>query len=827
MNRRRGAAGAACALLALPAGAGWVAAEEYQGAARLTAAQSVSAVGQDGGLATAQSGSASRQDGGLAAGHWVAREQLTAAEAAALPAHCGGLYRLPALPHPRSTDSGALPVEAEADRLEYRLEGDIAVLEGDARVAQGNRLLRAPRVELNRGERRASLSGGVFLRVPGLAMQGAAAEVDLDDGAAILSDAQFLLPGPELRGAADSVARDEAGNLKLTRHIFTRCEPGNDSWQVSARTLDLPKDEVFGTARQAVLRVRGVPVFYAPYIKFPVSDDRQSGFLFPNLGYSAEDGFDLAAPYYLNLAPNYDATLTPRWVSRRGAGLEAEFRRLSRWEQTAFSAAFLPGDDLYNGELDRRQWERQRAAGAPVPPTFDPANRWLAGIDHRGRLGRLSTRVDYAAASDRDYLRDLGTELGISRRIALGRLAELRYQAGGLSMRLWAQGFQRLDEIQRAEYQRLPELDIGYRGGFGPLEYSLAAKAASFRRNAEGLTGIDALSGERLHLEPRLALPLRRPYGFLIASAGYRRTEYRLESEAQQEASRHSRGIGTAALEGGLIFERDLRWFDIPLAQTLEPRFHYLYQGFENQAGLPLFDTKELTPSYRQLFRGDRFSGLDRLGDANRLALGLTTRFLNRRSGREYLRASLGQTLHFQDRRVWLRGDPPPDLQRGSSALAGELAARFAGRWQLTGTLVWDRQDGQIDEAAGSLQYRPGGRRVLNLGYRKRSVQEIDQTDVSLYWPIARRFAVLGRWNFDLVSGRTIEGMAGIEYNDCCWRLRLLARHFLDEPAAQRLADVDADQGIFLQIVFKGLAGFGGRMESVLERSIRGYQPWQ
>ena len=810
MNRQWSAAGAVCASLAL-------------------AASAVPSLAKESGAAAEPHGAASAsapwQAGGLAAGLWVAREALTPAQAASLPAHCGGLYRLPALPHPKGIDSDALPVEAEADLLEYRLEDGIAVLEGDVRIAQGNRLLRTLRAELDRNARVASLNHGLFLREPGLALRGASAQVDLDDGALALADAEFLLLDAELRGTAASLARDEAGNLRLTRHVFTRCEPGNDSWRVSARTLNLPKDGVFGTARHALLRVRGVPVFYAPYIKFPVSDARQSGFLFPNLGYSGEDGFDLAIPYYLNLAPNYDATLTPRWASRRGAGLEAEIRRLSPWDRTTFSAALLPADNLYNGDLDRKNWERQQAAGAPVPPTFEPANRWLAGIDHWGRLGRLSSRVDFAAVSDRDYFRDLGTELGIARRIALERRAELRYRLGGLSMRLWAQGFQRLDEIQRKEYQRLPELEIAYGGGFGPLEYALAAEGASFRRNSEGLSGIDALTGARLHLEPRVTLPLRRPYGFLIASAGYRHTEYRLEAQGERKIRR--RRIETAALEGGLMFERDLNWFRTPLMQTLEPRFHYLYQGFAEQADLPLFDAKALTPSYRQLFRGDRFSGLDRLGDANRLSLGLTTRFLHRRNGREYLRASLGQALHFQDRRVWLRDEPGAELQRRSSALAGELAARFAGRWQLAGTLIWDRQAGRVDEAAGSLQYRLDGRRVVNLGYRKLSAQAIDQTDVSLHWPVARRVAVLGRWNFDLASGRTIEGMAGIEYNDCCWRLRLLVRRFLDEPGARRLADVDADQGIFLQIVFKGLAGFGGRMESVLERSIRGYQPWQ
>ncbi len=756
--------------------------------------------------------------------YWVDRHDLTATRSQRLPAHCGGRYLLPPLPYPSDIDSSTLAVEGEADLVEYRVDGDIT-LEGDVVLSQGNRIIRAGRAILDQGSRRGRLEEGVYVREPDLVMRGTRADVDLNRETAIVRDADFLLPAPELRGTADAVARDEAGNVVLTRQEFTRCEPGNNSWRVGARRVRLPEEAVFGTAHHAVVRIMGVPVLYTPYIKFPVTNDRQSGFLFPNIEFSGEDGLDFSAPYYLNLAPNRDATLVPRIVGKRGYGLGGEYRHLSRWEQTTLAGFYLPNDDLYNGTLKRDDWENRLLVGAVAPPTFNPADRWLVDIDHRGQIGRFSSHISYSEASDPDYFRDLGSDLGESSRIALQQWGQIAYHSGGLFVRLWGQAFQRLDDIERNEYRRLPELEILYTApGPGPIEYGIWANGASFDRDTEGLRGGNALTGERVHLEPRLTLPLRWPFGFLKATAAYRHTEYRLQSAAEPLADhRPSRGMVTAAVDGGLVFERELNWFNRPLVQTLEPRLYYLYQGYENQDHLPLFDAKALTASYLQLFRENRFSGLDRIGDANHLSVGLTTRLFGRDDGRELFRAGIGQIVHFSDRRVTLTGRRMPDERHGTSAIAGEFAGRFAERWRLVGSLVWDPNDNQVDEAAGMLQYRMDNRRVINLGYRNRLPQDIDQTDVSLYWPVSRRFALYGRWNYDVVSGRTIEGIAGIEYNDCCWQIRVLVRRFLDQPAARGFENVDADSGIFLQIILKGLAGFGGRMESLLERGIRGY----
>ncbi|MEZ5560724.1 MAG: LPS assembly protein LptD [Pseudomonadales bacterium] len=740
-----------------------------------------------------------------------------------LPEYCAGSYLDPEFPLPLDDDPNQHPIVVRADRAEYLVDG-LAQLSGNVSVQQGNRSGHAASGTLDPRSRDSTLSGGVQLLEPGIALQGSTGRVNLDTRAADLDDVEFLLLDGDMRGRADRLGQDAGGNLSMESVSFTRCEPGSNSWRITADSVRVADGENFGTARNAVVRMKGVPVLYTPYIRFPVNDERQSGLLFPDLGYSASEGADITLPYYLNLAPNYDATLAPRYISERGAGLEGEFRHLSRWERTTVTGAFLGEDDLYNGVLSRDDFDALLAQGE-IAGEFNPASRWLYGVQHEGKAGRVRTIIDYTAVSDRDYFRDLGSFQGGSNQIQLERRGEVQYAVGGLFMRLWAQRFDRLDEGTIDPYQRLPELELTYDGQLlGPLQWSLGSKWSSFDRNNDLLTGLNRTVGERIHVEPRLRLPLSWPWGFLTLAGGYRYTAYDLRDVPASDDDTPERGIGMGTAHAGLFFERELSAFGSNLIQTLEPQVYYLYQEYENQDRLPRFDASDLTFGYSQLFRDNRFSGIDRIGDADQVSVGVTSRFLDAGSGREYLSASIGQIFYFQDRDVTLSGAPGVDERQSSSALASELAANIGAGWRLTGTLIWDPNDNQVDEGAGALQYRRDNRHILNLGYRNRAEQEIEQTDFSLYWPLTRNFSVLGRWNYDVTSGRTVEGFAGIEYNDCCWQVRLLARRYINSPSAAQIDTTESDEGVFLQIVFKGLSGIGDKVESVLTEGIKGYR---
>ncbi|MEM7080179.1 MAG: LPS assembly protein LptD [Pseudomonadota bacterium] len=736
---------------------------------------------------------------------------------------CRGGYQVRAFPPSQGEDMAQMPIVALADSLRATFP-ETADLQGNVTVTQGDRQIVAPQVRVDYAEQRAHFESGLRLDEPGAIMQGGAGVVELETSATQLLDAQLVLTDVGLRGQAQNLGQDSAGDLTLTRADFTSCPPDNNGWQLRSKTFVAREDEVFATARGAVLKLKSVPIFYSPYLKFPISDERLSGFLFPNLSYSDEDGLDVSVPYYFNLAANYDATLTPRYISDRGAGAELELRHMSSWQSTVLGGALLRQDDLFDGRFEFDDFVQNGG----TPADFEPADRWLAAMDHSGRIGAFETLVNYTAVSDADYFRDLGSDLGVSSRLELERRGEIRYARRGLSLKLWAQRFQRLDLIGREEYQRLPELEGLYQTRLGPMEFSVATKLSRFDRDTEGLSGLNALTGERVHFEPTLRLPLSRSWGFLNFTAGYKYTEYDLEQNVAVPLAtfdeRPQRRIGMGSVDGGLFFERELNWSGRDLIQTLEPRVYYLYQQYEDQAALPLFDSTQLTFGYTQLFRANRFSGLDRIADADQVSVGLTTRFIAAQDGRELFRASVGEIFYQRDRRVTLVGSPGVADARNSSALAGEVSAALFGGWRLTGGVVWDPYDNQVQEGSGALQFVQDNRHIFNLGYRAQLLQDVEQTDMSVYWPLTDRVGIFGRWNFDLVSKRTIEGFGGLEYSDCCLQVRFMARRFLDARSSNDFADIEADEGLFLQIVFKGLAGFGTKVESIFERGIRGYR---
>lgn len=761
----------------------------------------------------------------LAERYWVPRSELTVEQLLEMPDYCAGEYQAPA---DLAAPVGGVPdaIYAQAESVEMVIDKQ-ADLTGGVRIVQGTRRLLTESASIDLVTRQVQMDQPVELQDSNSVLTGRSAVADLKTKAATLTGAEYLLLGPAMRGTAGSVEQSPTGDKTMLDNRFTRCEPGNRNWSFSSSSLRIEEGSPFAVAQGAVLRIRDVPVMYLPYVSFPVNDERLSGWLFPTVGYSNDDGFELSVPYYLNLAPNYDATITPRFLSERGAGLEAEFRHLSSWQSSTIGGALLPKDNDFDGTFDREDFDELFPG-----QKFKPADRWLLNLGHQGTLGRFRTAIDYTAVSDRDYFRDLGSDLSVSSRVELERRAQVTFNEGAFDARLLVQRFQGIDEQFTVEsYQRMPALDMGYRPDtvsvLGlPFDLSLTSQFTRFDRDTSRLSSISAVVGRRAHIEPRLEMPLDWTFGFVKLTSGYRFTRYDLDASdsglVNYDESR-TRRIGYGSLDVGLFFDRDLRLFGRDLVQSLEPRAYYLRQGYESQVGIPLFDTTPLTFSYSQLFRDNRFAGLDRIGDANQLSTGVTTRFIDRDSGQEYFRASLGEIWYFQDRRVGSGDALPPGQRQGTSALAAEIAANFGGGWSATGSMIWDPQDGEVDEGSVGLQFRPDTRHIVNIGYRNQLLAEVEQTDLSFYWPVSKHYGVIGKWNYDLVSGRTIEAFGGVEYNDCCVQVRLLARRFVDSPSAALVDTVEGDNGIFVQIVLKGLAGFGNRVEDVLTRGIPGY----
>ena len=716
---------------------------------------------------------------------------------------CPGRYVSPPMPFPRDSDSTTFPLVVVAEAVASREPRVVA--DGNVEVRQGNRRLRAGSATRDETASKVRASGDVRFDEPGLSVRGAEASLDLDSPRASVEDAEFVLTELQLRGRAARIAR-RGEVVELDTATVTSCPPGDARWQVRAQSIRLDAATETATSRHARLQFGGVPVFYAPYLRFPVSDRRSSGFLVPDV-YEGRDGIDVSVPYYVNLAPNYDATLTPRWIAERGLGVEGEVRHRSRWTDTELDAAFLRGDRDYDGEFARTD-------AANVPRGFSPSDRWSLDIDHRGRLGNFVTAVDVAAASDNDYFRDFALEEGVASRVALERRGEVGYRRGALVARLLAQGFQRLESGPQS-YRRLPEIGVSYGGSLvGPLGWSMGATWASFDSSANAV-----VTGERYHLDPRLRLALNRPWGFATVSGGVRRTGYDLANAPLGMDPRPQRRVAIGVLDAGLFLERDVSLASGAGTQTLEPRLYYLRQSYADQDGLPRFDATELTFSYRQLFRDNRYAGLDRIGDANRLSMGVASRLLDG-TGTEVFAARLGALVHLEDPRVGLgptaRSDPD---------LVGELAGQL-GPVRVVSRLSWDAGGGELGEFGTGLAYRRDARRIVNIAYRRR-FPDIDQTDLSVHWPVPGfdRVSVFGRWNHDWRHGQIIESLAGFGYASCCFAVKLLWHRTMDVPRNLPGLAPATDTGLMLQVSFKGLGGFGSKVDSRLVRGIKGYRP--
>ncbi len=616
---------------------------------------------------------------------WVPRAQLSADVLRALPEFCEGAYVEPAYPVPLDVDPATLPINVGAQSLEY-WRSDRAELLGDVLVTRGNQSLVMSGATVHEAEQSVDVAGGLTLREPGMLVVGDQAQVSLVSGAAVVSNARFVLQPNQLRGGAATLRRNEVGDLQVLDATFTRCEPGNNSWRLTSSEVRIDEGAKFGTARNAVLRVHDVPVLYTPFIRFPVTDERMSGWLSPEMGYSDSNGADTSLPYYLNLAPNYDATITPRYVSERGAALQGEARHLSDHARTGVGGAFLYHDDVYDGELSKDEFDK-----AGSPGNFEPADRWLIATTHDGQFGDLRTLIDYGKVSDLDYFRDLGTSLSVASQVDLNQLGAVAYGVGGLTLRVWAQDFQPLDDDGPKPYRRLPAVDADYQGTLlGPLHWSLLTSYADFDRPNGNLTGIDRINGKRTHIEPRLELPLETRYGFARFVAGYRYTTYDLQDVPIGADDDPDREIWMGSADTGLYFERDTQWFGAATVQTLEPRLFYLYQQYANQNALPQFDVAELDFTFDQLFRDNRFAGLDRIADANQLSAALTTRFLNPVTGAQRLRLSLGQTIYFEDRQVSITGTPDDSDDQTDSPLTGLIEAALGGDFSLLASATYD-----------------------------------------------------------------------------------------------------------------------------------------
>ncbi len=630
--------------------------------------------------------------------------------------------------------------------------------------------------------------GRVRLEQPALLVSGDSLRLDLDDYSGELTQPVYRFPAQQGRGEAEHIDFIDENRFSLQDATYTTCPIDNEDWFLKVADLDIDRSRNVGTAHHASLRFLGVPILYTPWVNFPLSNARKTGMLAPTFGTTERSGLDILVPYYLNLAPNYDATLYPRLLSKRGVQLGGEFRYLLNDASGQNRLEYLPNDS----EVDRSRWS--------------VALNNIYHFNANTHAGMLYNRV-----SDDDYFRDLSNLISITSVSHLNREVWLATQHANWNADLRAQTFQTLQDSTAAPilepYARLPQARLGatrtYENG---LEFNLTSEATRFAHPT--LT-----EGTRVLAYPTLRLPLTNSFGFLTPQIGWHGTYYALDDSAPEQ--RITRNVPIFSLDSGVAFDRPFRFAGVDYEQTLEPRAYYVYAPYREQSAIPVFDTGLLDFSYAQMFTENQFIGGDRVNDANQLTVAVTSRFTEAGSGLERLQVTLGQRYYFSGQQVTLPGVAP--RTSNTTDLLALVSGQITRDWRIDTGWQFDTQNGTTIRQNLGASYRPGPGRVLNFGYRFID-QTTEQIDLSAQWPLSNRWYGMFRYNYSFQDDKLVEGLAGVEYNGGCWAVRAVF---------QRLATKEnqSTDALFFQLELSGMGRLGANPLDVLKHSVPGYRP--
>lgn len=652
----------------------------------------------------------------------------------------------------------------QADKVDVN-ESNISRFTGNVIIQQSAKRIETEQAEYEKKTEIVNAIGNVRLTSPGIQVKSETANFNLKTDQAILHKAEYQSLTSRNRGHASQIEIKNSDVTELSDATFTSCDPGNTDWLLSANTITLNNKTRQGSASHVVIRFKDVPFFYFPYLRFPLGEERLSGFMFPTIGVSEQHGTEIKIPYYWNIHPQVDATITPWNMTKRGLMLQSEFRYLSENNNGTIYNESLNDDKVFKDDREYWRWIHQSTPGLG----------WQA-----------KSEVNYVA--DTSHLTDFSNDLFSTSSTYLTRTVNVAHNQQNWLLNIIAEDHQILSGSE--PYKRLPQITLNSRYAVkdNVLNYSLQSEAVRFDHTN------NVVIGERLHLKPSVSYPMRSAAGFLVPNLSVQHTTYKLDQTTGETS--FSRTVPTFSLDSGLFFERDSQIFNSNYIQTLEPQLFYVYTPFKDQSAIPVFDTSAYAFNVNQSFTDYRFNGIDRIGDDNRLTTALATRFINQENGQEAFMARIGQIYYFTNRKVQLPAVSVDTTSR--SNIIAELKTQ-PGNWSLSSQLEWDPKLKEKVSSSSQLGYHYSN---FNLDLAHRFQRNALKTrEIKMDWRINPRWQLTSSQLYDLRDEHIIENLFSLTYDSCCWALSLSGQD-------RFLSNTKTDRGIYLKLTLKGLGGF-------------------
>ncbi|HCB1659595.1 TPA: LPS assembly protein LptD [Citrobacter farmeri] len=736
-------------------------------------------------------------------------------------------------------ETNELPVTINADHAKGNYPDD-AVFTGNVDIMQGNSRLQADEVQLHQKEaqgqpepvRTVDALGNVHYDDNQVILKGPKGWANLNTKDTNVWEGDYQMVGRQGRGKADLMKqRGENRYTILENGSFTSCLPGSDTWSVVGSEVIHDREEQVAEIWNARFKLGPVPVFYSPYLQLPVGDKRRSGFLIPNAKYTSKNYFEFYLPYYWNIAPNMDATLTPHYMHRRGGVMwENEFRYLSQAGAGLMEFDYLNSDRVYSDEH----------------PKDDNSRRWLFYWQHSGVMDQVwRFNVNYTKVSDPSYFNDFDNKYGSSTDGYATQKFSVGYAVQNFDATVSTKQFQVFDTANSKSYSAQPQLDVNfYQNDLGPFDTRIYGQAVHFVNTNDNMP-----EATRLHLEPTINLPLSNQWGSINTEAKLLATHYQ-QTNLKWYNANYATDLDDSAnrvmpqfkVDGKMVFERDMNMLAPGYTQTLEPRAQYLYVPYRDQSGIYNYDSSLLQSDYTGLFRDRSYGGLDRIASANQVTTGVTSRVYDD-AAVERFNVSVGQIYYFTESRT---GDDniqwEKDDQTGSLVWAGDTYWRISDRWGLRGGVQYDTRLDSVATSSSSIEYRRDEDRLVQLNYRYASPEYIQATLPARYstaeqyknginqvgtvasWPIADRWSIVGAYYFDTNVNKPADQMLGVQYNSCCYAIRVGYERKLNGWDSDKEHAV-YDNVIGFNIELRGLSSnYGLGTKEMLRSNILPYQ---